>query len=642
MSTVSQDRVRNLKEKILDDLKARDDWREKDQIICERRLGSRPKQKKNPYPGAPNFVEMIIDDVVREKTDQEISMLFNAPRLCHVAPIDNMPADVRAKIEQAFDSYLRYVLPETRSKLEEAMDTKNCRGFSVMGALRAWNDTVEEHVPDFEVWDILDTIVPADTKSPQDAERIAYALRWTDRELRTKATEKKWNLVNVNEAITTCSSDDRYGASREIDDDTHEITKRLVGLDDTQNQKYVLTLMVYHYAEESDVKYALENKIDGIELDRKIVTVFCPALPEKPFAMYPWKEKDTVKAEPMSPEEAMLENAQAALMQRSPNLMKQVTVPGKDRLWPCVRAALEKRSRYWYDSRGLGHLCMDEQIGATAERNSHSVMLEYYAQPLTRNASGSKNTSNITFAPGSFIGDYEFVVPPNIPQQFTFDINAFRMQAARRAGAQSQYSFSTEMGRRKLEKSATEVTEESQRSAQLSSSSVDRFNEPLAELFQLIWDDLRRMRLKFPVIVPGGEAGLFDEKWYDYRLKMVPAASAKTLNPDVQVAKMMQMVAFNAQYAQQTNFDIKRAVEVVNAAWDWRMTDSWIPKQGQLLPFAQQLQQTQGDIQKLAEGGKMLQDRIGGVEKVAVQAFDKANKITVRQDVAKDTAKAPA
>jgi len=77
----------SLRRNIHGDLTDRSTWATKQNEIVRRRLSARRKQKTKPYKGAPNFVEPIIDDNVREKTDQEISMLLNAPVMAHAIPL---------------------------------------------------------------------------------------------------------------------------------------------------------------------------------------------------------------------------------------------------------------------------------------------------------------------------------------------------------------------------------------------------------------------------------------------------------------------------------------------------------------------------------------------------------------------------
>ena len=111
------------------DLQGRKTWNEKDNLIIKRRLGERSTTSL-PYPGAPNPIVNIIDDTVRIQTDTEISMIMNAPRLAYFIPIGDVPPEKAREAELAFDTLLRHYMNSRRRK-EEAVDTKNARGFAV-------------------------------------------------------------------------------------------------------------------------------------------------------------------------------------------------------------------------------------------------------------------------------------------------------------------------------------------------------------------------------------------------------------------------------------------------------------------------------------------------------------------------------
>ena len=111
-------------EKIKQDAGNRQKWASRDRQIQKRRLTDRPAKKNKPYPGAPNFVVPIVDDVVREKTDQEITMMSNARFLAYFIPMGpGLSAPMRMKAQLAFDTYLRHVI-QVMPKLEEALDCK--------------------------------------------------------------------------------------------------------------------------------------------------------------------------------------------------------------------------------------------------------------------------------------------------------------------------------------------------------------------------------------------------------------------------------------------------------------------------------------------------------------------------------------
>ncbi|NCC50216.1 MAG: hypothetical protein EOM20_03275 [Spartobacteria bacterium] len=583
---------------ICGDLKARDQWESKDERILKRRLGERAKQKNYPYKGAPNFVEPLIDDIVNSKTDQEISMFFNALHVCHVAPLGPMDNNLRAMVETGFDSYFRYVIPRSRAKLEEAMDTKNARGFSVLKQVRGYSHLLEKDIPDFEVIDLLDVIVPPDTTSISDAEYICHVMRLTEREFKRRAREKGWE--NWEDVLERCKSEDRDGGDRSGGLDTYGKTKGMVGLTESKDGEYVVVWEIYHYAVEKD-----EDESCGICSGKRMVTILCPDAQDLPLAKYPWKEADVLEA---------------VLLPGSVEPEMVVVEEGHDRPWPFVQPRYENRSRRYYDSRGLGHLLYDDQIAATALKNAQFTMLEYYQKPMF--SGNVQNSANVTLEPGSFLPEgCSRLDPPNLPGQLNFDRNDLRATASRRAGT-DQYNYSTDFGSRKLQKTATEVKSDQYRTSLLSSAAVDRFNEPLAELCQLLWDDMKRIGLEFSIIIPGEPENemngqRFGEELYSTPIMLQPAASAKTLNPDMVLMRYMNMYQFNATYAQQTGFDFLKAARVVNSSWDPRLTAGWLPSDGEVKTYEQRLGNIEQAVGKMAVAGKQIDQRLTNTEELA-------------------------
>lgn len=617
-----------LRQAVLDDLEARSEWNRRDDEILRRRLGKRPLQKTRPYLGAPNFVEMIVDDAVREKTDQEVSMLFNAPRVACVAALATLPGDMRQRIEAAFDSYVRYVI-RARRKIEQAMDTKNARGFAFIKNVRTYNELLDADVPDIEVVDNKDIVIPADTTDIRHAERICHIIRLTEREFLERAEARGWR--NAQDVLDKAKTEQRSGES---ENDSFDTTKDLIGLTTSAHAKYVIVWELYHYATEEDVAEAERHGFDPeIQAGRRCVTTFCADAPELPLAKMAWKEADT--DEPLPPEVQQAEIAMAQAEQRPPILTQPVS--GKDRKWPVSAPRFEERSAYLMDSRGGGHLCMDDQIAATQLRNMQATMAEFYLTPLFKRTVGHSNSANVSFEPGSVLPEgVEPAVMPQISPQFQFDINDRRATAARRLGASGQYNYSEAVGsRRKIEKTATEVDTEQMRAASMSSTSVDRFNEPLADCFQMIWEDIVRMRLNFPIIEPNRAPVPFESAGLKGKILLVPAGSAKTLNPEVQLQKSMMLVQFLSAFAPHVPMDLKAQLQSVLANYDPRLTDGWLLNDQQMAPWMQRMNQAEQDIQQLAQGGKDLTTRTENVERLTVKTAAQADKLERDHEVMK-------
>ena len=117
-----------LHKKINKDLSSREQWRETVIRLRRARLGERKKQLA--YPGAPNFIEPIIDDNVRSVTSTENQILWSSRYLAHFIPLDSKAQDLKRKAEVAFDTLLRFST-DFRSKIETSLDSKNADGMAV-------------------------------------------------------------------------------------------------------------------------------------------------------------------------------------------------------------------------------------------------------------------------------------------------------------------------------------------------------------------------------------------------------------------------------------------------------------------------------------------------------------------------------
>lgn len=522
---------------IVSDLKDRREWYDKDSEIVKRRLADKKKKLSKPYKGAPNMVVPIIDDVASEKTEQEITMIMNAPLLAVFIPLSPDPNGLKNKAERAFDTYLRHVC-KARPRLEEACDTKNARGFAPIKVHRN-DDPYWGEIPTFTALDPRDVVVPGSTKDICESERITEILRYTPREMRDKARVGGWQ--NVEAVIEKAKRKDMRSAD-ELS--TIEDTERIVGITTSgDNTDYVVVWQSFCYANEF---LAGKDESGATMKDRKCCVIFSPDAPDMILKIFPWKEADeTVQ---LSPEEALIEVQAAVTEMRAPILTK--TIPGNDKPWPYIQARAESRSKYYYDTRGAGHRCSDDQIIASALMNAKLTLIDYLSQPTFEN-DGYTNSSNFTAEPGSVLPrGLKYANMPQVPPQLDFGIDYHKRESARRMGAGSQYVYSENVSNsRKIQKTATEVQQEQNRVAQVSSASVDRFNDPWRELFSMLWQELVRMKKPLPMIQNDVYIGDAGAEIYSMKFLIVPAASAKTLHPDMQFARAQQAMSFVAQFA---------------------------------------------------------------------------------------------
>jgi len=586
-------------ETILEDVTNRTKWAAIDEEIIKRRLGQRKKKKTKPYDGAPNSLVPIVDDITREKTDQEITMTCNAPIFAHVIPLQkDMAEKDRATAEMAFDAFLRYTVG-IRPKLEEAMDTKNVRGFGLFKIFRS-EDARFGLMPDCDSIDPRDLIVPYFTKDLKDAIRITHVLRLNEKEMKDREDQKGWKNVDavIQKALKDGDESDKSNEKNQL-----QAVASIVGLTTSgEKSKICVVWEHWHYATDEDVEW---DKLKEVKKGEKCCTVFSPDADNLILSIYPWREED-------------IDNVQ-----------------GKERPWPFIQARYENRSRYYYETRGIGHICMDDQICATAEQNAKLTLMDYYQQPLLTGV-GAKASTNVNFEPGSVLPEgLDFVAPPTIPNQFDFDVEMFRRTAARRGGAASQYEFSREMGSTgKIQKTATEVKEESLRSNILSSASVDRFNDPCQELYQQLWDDLARMKKELPLIINKAFKGTADPATiYKFPVMIIPSTSAKMLNPDTQFNQSTAAFNFLMTYKEIVPINVKDALMDIISHWDPVLASRWLGDDNdeKPAPIYQVMENMQQQIEALAKAAEGINNQSEEdskiLERVARMAKANAEKI---------------
>jgi len=537
-------------EKIKQDAGNRQKWASRDRQIQKRRLTDRPAKKNKPYPGAPNFVVPIVDDVVREKTDQEITMMSNARFLAYFIPMGpGLSAPMRMKAQLAFDTYLRHVI-QVMPKLEEALDCKNARGFSIVKVVRTFVERWGGEFPDIDVRDPADLVVPVYARRDlTKADRICDVYRYSAEEFERMA-EGNPTWKNVEKVLTTAAAPDKQTAELQ---GALETLKDLIGVQVAgDGSKQVVLCEFWHYADEWTCRKAVE--LYGAEMGgrilkgRKCKMLFCLDAPEDIVAISPWREKDTVTMEDQI-------DPSTGMPVLDPLTMKPVQaardVIGKDRSWPYIQARYENRSPFYYDSRGVGQLVMDDQIAASATRNCKHILMDYYQLPQYR-GTGTRNSPQITHEPGGYLPEgVERVDPAQIPMSFDFTVDQFRREAGRRCGAGGQYEFSDQMAEsRKVQKTAAEVRQQSIRGDMVSTASVDRFVSPIGEIFMQLWEDLGRLQVPLPMIANRAFLGQMEVSVYEIPVLIIPVANAKTLNPDLQFQRDREIWGFLATMAQ--------------------------------------------------------------------------------------------
>lgn len=564
-----------LKNAIIGDVEDRKEWYDRVSKLEKRRLGERKKRKTQPYAGAPNFVIPLIDDMVRARTSQEISMLLNAKNISFFLPMSTGATQFVQQVEGAFTWYLRIML-KVRSKLEVILDKKNNIGMGLAKLIESDEIMPEANrrLPDFEEVSPFDLIVPYETKINRMPERMVHVIRLTERELRERAISKKWK--NIDEIIKRARQNqqepkDDQEKYRERDDTVGVVTN-------PSTLDYYVIWEIYHWRRKGTDNKLFDNKPEDVSQKKyggaeKWVTIMAPDAHDVEIMDYRYGEEK----------------------------------------FPFIQFRYENRVDKWYDTRGIAQLLVDEQIYATQSKNMKATFLEYAGKPLF---SGKQtNSGNISFTPGSILPEgMTAVQPPRIPSQFDYDINQSYAWSEKRVGA-SQQSLSTQDPKRGKGgvKTATEVNAAQNIAQQFSSDAIERFNDPLQNLFQMIWEKLRVKQILFPYVV-NDQPGVVAAEFYRERFMLVPAGNSNTANPMFAYQQLMTILPYVMQSPLAKHYEIlAHLVSFVDPKLVNQFLYNPNQTQGQLPPIVQQVQ---GMAQQLQQLQQVIQELGGSMQKL--------------------------
>jgi hypothetical protein len=561
-----------LHEEVSCDISDRNEWRERVERLIRHRLSERKKSLL--YPGAPNFIEPIIDDNIRAKVAQEMSVMFGTRQLANFIPFSAEASDIQRHAEVGFDAMLRLML-DFRSKMEVSTDNKLERGFSVLKQTenrKAYATIMGKQVerrmipdefgnpievvielpspiiPDCEVVDPFDIVVPATTKRMRDAERICHIHEYSIRKLRELAEENKWE--NVDKVIKHgarksggTGSSDSYNGTGQAGYRAH------VGLNEVEDQVDKVTIWeVYHY-------------IDG-ERHR---SVFCPDAPKILLECIPWVWSDD----------------------------------GTERPWPFVQRRAENRREEFYDTRSDAELLIDNQKAASSYMNAKGIQLDFFAKPMFSGGRGA--AQKVKWVPGENLPEGLLPVPmPKVDGIFDYSADIERAKAARRSGAAQGSYGDTRMGG---DKTATQVNAESLASQRLTNVSVLRDGEPMSEFYGLMWEYLKHNPVPLPMINESRQfQGQISMQVYSVPFKVESASSSQHANPDFVLQQMMSLGQFfvNNPFVRQYEF-AKILTDQINPQLTNRLVfDPSQPGNG-TMPIEQQVAQMAPQVENLTQ-----------------------------------------
>ncbi len=504
------------------DLQNRIDWHTKIARLRDDRLGRR-RRRRGMYPGAPNFLEPIIDDNVRQVTSAENSILWSGSRyLALFFPLDQASMDKKRDAESVFDLMMRITLNK-RSEIEVLLDEKNEIGMNI-AKLTVNTDAMPGKVlPDFEQVDPVDLVVPTGTKRLRDAERLTHIIRLTEREFRAKGEAANW--TNVEEVIKL-TKEKRAEANKSGNNKiVAQLNEKgsdaaLMGLNALPTSlPWIIVWEVYYYNEDNEKRMA-------------VVSPFAKDLPisDIPWIHPPRTFGEDEKGEPLA-----------------------TIIP--ERRWPFVQFRFENRKKGYYDTRGLAELLADNQKTATAMLNAMGIQLDFFSHPILQGGAAGGNQMRIR--PGARLpSDVTVAKLPDPSPIFQINADRERQKAARRAGAgigslTSNQSLSTP-------KTATESAQLGRAANMLSSDAVMRFTEPLGDLFNMMWQFLVHNPQDLIVVSRAqDQVSMFSkEDIVATNYIVVPYISGQNANPDFILLQLKAMAPFlqNSPVVRQAEF----------------------------------------------------------------------------------------
>ena len=561
-----------LHKEIHKDLNARQGWRESIMRLRRARLGER--KKKLLYPHAPNFIEPIIDDNVRSVTSTESQILWSSRYLAHFIPLDEKAQKVKRQAEVAFDTLLRFSI-DFRAKVEALLDSKNADGMAI--AKMIVNDTayprlyrMEGTIPDMDVVDILNLIVPTGTKEIHKSERITEEINLTENSLRSRAKKAGWK--NIDEVIERCQKKISMHDAGTGDGRSGTSHVRGAGNDDPSIEMFTIW-ETYH-------------KING----KRMVTISCPDAADLDIHEFKWEWPTETKVEvSIDPETQEIQ-------------IEEEQLPEIERRWPYFQFRFEGRTRDYYDIRGIARLLEDNQKAATQYHNLRGMQFDFFAKPILSGGSSTHGLGKFRWRPGEKLPDGVQVADlPKIDPIFDFSVDLERAAAQRRVGAAQGSLSSVNRGRDR--KTATEVNQESFINNLLSTDAVMRFSEPFGEMFNEFWLFLQNFQVPLPMIdtktmtTKESQEGILDVPFL-----VRPAASSRNVNPDFALQQLSQLAPYfqNNPFVRQSEL-----TQYVTDQIDPHLTDRLIfdPETDDIdgAPIVPLIQQMQQQIQELTK-----------------------------------------
>lgn len=425
-------RFKKLRELVDSDLGDRSAWLKR----AEKNRAERYKKKnteKPLYVGAPNIVEPVIADMIRDCKQSIMTTLWLSPRLAQFIGLDALGVKHSEAVEAAFDFHLRRI-PRTRARIAQCVDDVLTIGHGLAKVIERPGRGGFK-ISDFVSASPLDVVVPTCTDEIGTAERVCHMMRYTVSRLEAAAASGGWNKAVVEKAVKEAG---RGGASA---------------------SGGASAAARYRAGTLSDSSRAVEVWEIFYDSDNgRRVCLLCPDFPDTALLDSPWTWPRIIGQEsdvPLRP-------------------------------WPYVQMKNEDVSGF-YNSAGVPEILEDDQKEASCYRTVRGVALDFAGKPFLK---GPRSGQTFRFRAGENIGNQEIVwfnapVDKQIYQQ-----EYARNAAMKRVGSAQGFMSSLTGGDQR--KTATEINALMSSVNGMTIDSVDRFAEPWAELFGMIWTGISR------------------------------------------------------------------------------------------------------------------------------------------------------
>ena len=181
-----------LKDLVDADLKDRAQWYDRAVRNRTERF-KRTNTVKPMYEGAPNLVDPIIDDLIRELKQSIVTTLWQAPHLAQFIGLDDTGVTHAENAEAAFDFHLRKTC-KTRSRFSQCVDDELTHGYGLSKLVEV---TGRDGLAVPEFWPVspLSVAVPTSTLEIGQAARVCHMMRYTVAEFRRAAKANGWDSV---------------------------------------------------------------------------------------------------------------------------------------------------------------------------------------------------------------------------------------------------------------------------------------------------------------------------------------------------------------------------------------------------------------------------------------------------------------